>query len=104
MVSSELRQSIKQRLTKQYGSRLHRVILFGSEARGDVTPDSDIDLLVALDGEVDYVAELKTMLACLFDLERQTLRILSPHPASAQDFESGSSALFRSVLREGTDL
>lgn len=30
-----------------------RVILFGSQARGDATPDSDVDLLVLFDGSVD---------------------------------------------------
>lgn len=30
-----------------------RVILFGSQARGDAGPDSDVDLLVVFDGDVD---------------------------------------------------
>ncbi|MBU0616808.1 MAG: nucleotidyltransferase domain-containing protein, partial [Planctomycetes bacterium] len=29
--------------------RLHQVILFGSRARGDAEPDSDMDVLVILD-------------------------------------------------------
>jgi predicted nucleotidyltransferase len=31
--------------------RPRRIILFGSQARGDATPDSDIDLLVVLDDD-----------------------------------------------------
>lgn len=31
-----------------------RAQLFGSAARGELTPNSDIDLLVELDGKVDY--------------------------------------------------
>ena len=38
-----------------------RVILFGSQARGDAGPDSDIDLLVILDD--DAPAELTTLAA-----------------------------------------
>ncbi|MEK6721679.1 MAG: nucleotidyltransferase domain-containing protein [Chloroflexota bacterium] len=30
-----------------------RVILFGSQARGDASPDSDVDLLVVFDEKVD---------------------------------------------------
>jgi predicted nucleotidyltransferase len=33
-----------------YGERLESVHLFGSRARGDAHPDSDVDLLVVLDG------------------------------------------------------
>jgi uncharacterized protein len=41
--------------------RPQRVILFGSHARGDAGPDSDIDLLVILDD--DTPAEMATLAA-----------------------------------------
>lgn len=37
---------------REFGVR--RAQLFGSAARGELTPTSDIDLLVDLDGPVDY--------------------------------------------------
>ncbi|MFI5403079.1 MAG: nucleotidyltransferase domain-containing protein [Planctomycetota bacterium] len=37
-----------RRLREHFGDRLARVVLFGSRARGDVTEESDIDLLVLL--------------------------------------------------------
>lgn len=39
-------------------ARPNKVILFGSYARGDVTPDSDLDLMVILPGQPDKVAEM----------------------------------------------
>jgi predicted nucleotidyltransferase len=36
----------------------NKVILFGSYARGDSTPDSDLDLMVILPGHPDKVAEM----------------------------------------------
>jgi predicted nucleotidyltransferase len=39
-------------------ARPTRIILFGSHARGDARPDSDIDLLVVLEGLHDRVAEM----------------------------------------------
>ena len=34
---------------RHFGKRLHSIRLYGSAARGDWTPDSDIDILVLLD-------------------------------------------------------
>jgi predicted nucleotidyltransferase len=41
------------RLQETCGNRLQQVVLFGSKARGDSDPESDIDLLVVLQGELD---------------------------------------------------
>jgi uncharacterized protein len=38
-----------KRIVKKF--RPHQVILFGSQARGDAGPDSDVDLLVVMDFE-----------------------------------------------------
>lgn len=36
-------------IKKIYGSHLQRIILYGSYARGDFRPDSDIDIMILLD-------------------------------------------------------
>ena len=47
MVLEEFKREIK----KLYGKRLRDIILYGSWARGDATEDSDIDVLVILEGK-----------------------------------------------------
>lgn len=41
---------LQRRLAGRFGPRLQRYVLFGSQARGTARPDSDVDLLVVVDG------------------------------------------------------
>jgi predicted nucleotidyltransferase len=44
-------QTLLQRLQRDYGQTVQQTILFGSKARGDSEPDSDIDILIIVDEE-----------------------------------------------------
>jgi predicted nucleotidyltransferase len=44
---------LENQLRALYGQRLVRLVLFGSQARGDADEGSDIDVLVVLGGPVD---------------------------------------------------
>ena len=41
-----------------YGPQLVHLLLYGSQARGEATAESDIDVLVVLQGSVDPGAEI----------------------------------------------
>jgi predicted nucleotidyltransferase len=49
VIASGVVDELKKRLAAAYGERLHAVVLFGSEVRGDSRPDSDIDVLAVLE-------------------------------------------------------
>ena len=49
---------LKRELRSLYGDRLVKLILFGSHARGEANPDSDIDLLAVLKSPVSQVQEI----------------------------------------------
>ncbi len=57
----EIARQVANDLRPLYGDRLRRVLLFGSWARGDAHPESDIDLLVVLDRVDSPWAELERM-------------------------------------------
>jgi predicted nucleotidyltransferase len=57
----EIAAAAARDLRRLYGGRLRNVLLFGSWARGDAHPESDIDLLVVLDGIESVWDELRRM-------------------------------------------
>ena len=49
-----LRKELREALADLFGSQLETLYLYGSQARGDAKPDSDIDVLVVLKDDFDY--------------------------------------------------
>lgn len=47
---------IVQRTIEAFGNDVNRIILYGSCARGDFTPESDIDMMIILDCNRDYLS------------------------------------------------
>ena len=101
MLKKELLEEIKACLVAAYQDRLGGVVLYGSEARGDTSSDSDIDVLVLLYGPVDYGHDLETNLNVLYPLSLQLGRRISAKPVIASEYESVDCPLYRNVHREG---
>ena len=55
-----------------------KTILYGSEARGDARPDSDIDLLILVDGDTMTLAQEEEITLPLYELELRTGVSISP--------------------------
>lgn len=82
-------------LDKLYGDRIERVVLFGSQARGDAQGDSDYDVAVFLRDLTDRWRDLRTEMIgeAFFDAK--------PYPAGA--YRDGSP-LMHEIRRDGIDL
>ncbi|MEK7408221.1 MAG: nucleotidyltransferase domain-containing protein [Acidobacteriota bacterium] len=62
MTQEQLRNllaELKTGLAALYGERMRAMYLYGSYARGEADPDSDVDLLIVLDRIGSYWGELK---------------------------------------------
>ncbi|MFM8332362.1 MAG: nucleotidyltransferase domain-containing protein [Candidatus Methylumidiphilus sp.] len=90
-------------LEQLYGDRIERVVLFGSQARGDARPDSDYDVAIFLRSLDDRWAELDKLahLRVSFLDETGVFFDALPYPAAAyQD----RTPLMHEIRREGIRL
>ena len=55
----KLLKELKEGLVRIYADKLKAVYLYGSYARGEASSDSDIDVLVVLKGDFNYIEMLK---------------------------------------------
>jgi len=101
MTPEEIIQQIKVRLSSKYGRRLHGVVLYGSEARRESGPDSDIDVLVLLEGPVDYGRDLEANLDALYPLSLELGRRISAKPVDASEYDAVDCPLYRQARTEG---
>ena len=102
MTQSELLQRIKERLQELYGARFRGLVLYGSVARGDDGPDSDIDLLCLLEGKVEN--ELSRIHDVTHPLQSEFLdcggRLFSIIPVNEKDYQR-RIPLYMEARKEG---
>ena len=84
-----------------YSERLVRMVLFGSQARGDAVPGSDIDVLVVLQGPVDPGEEIARTGEETASLSLEHDVVISRVFVSADQFSDERSPLILNVRREG---
>lgn len=78
-------------------------ILYGSEARGDARPDSDIDVLVLLEGDKRDLKREETVSGELYDIELATGVLISPMIMLRKQWENRpfKTPFYINVMNEG---
>lgn len=93
--------TLRSHLEQLYGDRLVQVILYGSQARGDANPDSDIDVLIVLREPLDPSQEIKRTSKFIVQLCLENNVLISRAFASSDQVEAEQSPFFINVRREG---
>jgi uncharacterized protein len=94
-------------LRERFGARVSEVVLFGSHARGTAHEESDVDVLVAVDGLTDTERVEAIDLAYWVDHRAPDWVGLSPLVYSTEQvlrLRRGGRRLLRDVDREGLRL
>lgn len=81
-------------------------ILYGSQARGDAMPDSDIDVLILLDGEQLSDERQDRVVSPLYDIEWETGVQISPMVMLRKTWENRpfKTPFYVNVINEGIEI
>jgi predicted nucleotidyltransferase len=90
-------------LDEAYGSRLERVVLFGSRARGDGAPESDYDIAVFLNELADRWSEFDRLADIETDILSDTGAVIHAMPYRAGAYRE-RTPLMAEIRRDGLDL
>jgi uncharacterized protein len=95
---------LREYLQQEYQERLDQVIVFGSHARHESTPDSDIDVLIVLQDPVDASQELKRTSQFIAQLCLNHDLLIARLFMGRSRFESENSPLLRNIRSDGIAL
>jgi predicted nucleotidyltransferase len=95
----------RRALEGRFGGRLREVVLYGSQARGTAHQESDVDVLVVVDGLTDEENAAVARLAYFVDAEPGQAWVgiepLAMSTAHAEDLRSRERLLMLDIEREG---
>jgi predicted nucleotidyltransferase len=102
--TQQIVRQLKNSLVALYGARLRRVVVYGSQARGDTDQFSDIDVLVVLKGPVQPAAEIARTGEIVAELSLQFNAVISCLFMDEDRYLNRAGPLLRNIRREGVSV
>jgi predicted nucleotidyltransferase len=99
-IPKQLLAELKRELKLIYGNQLLGVYLFGSYARGEQDPESDLDILIVLRDYDSYSAEVKRTGRLISRLSLEHGISISRKFIRQMDWKKGDSLLIRNIRDE----
>lgn len=103
----EMLAELTEALFHVYGDKLKTIVLYSSVARGTQTEDSDIDIMVLIDGNNDELRQYDDKLNDVStDFSLKYLKVLSVVDISYQEYEDwrNPSPFYKNISEEGVIL
>jgi len=101
IIRDEMLQVIIKRIVEV--ANPERIIMFGSSARGEMNPNSDVDLLVIKDGDFNYYRLLDDIYMNLFGVGIGVDVILTT-PKQVEKYKDISYLVIAPAVREGKEV
>ncbi len=92
---------VKVYLIKMYGGKIKKAILYGSYVRGEVTKDSDIDILVLIDQSLNPSQVRESLSDLLFDILLEEGEHISVIAVPKCFYDNYNSPFILNVKKEG---
>jgi len=92
---SPILKQLRYQIEILYQDRLHSLILFGSQARGDANVDSDIDILIVLKDDIDSWTEIKRTGGIILQMCLDHSILVSSLFVSVKQFITQDTALYQ---------
>ena len=94
-------RALRSEMARVLGDRLEQILLFGSQARGEARPDSDIDILVVVREDYDYADLIRRTSSIIAALSLRYDVVISRAFVSRERYEREQSPFLLNVRREG---
>ncbi|MFZ5921230.1 MAG: nucleotidyltransferase domain-containing protein [Chloroflexota bacterium] len=94
-------RALQKELKDTLGERVEKIILYGSQARGDARDDSDIDVLIVLKDDFKYGTMLKKTSKAVAKLSLDNDVVISRAFVTRQQYEQSKIPFLMNVRREG---
>jgi predicted nucleotidyltransferase len=101
MAVKRILREFKQEIIKVYGRSLKKIILYGSWARGQATSESDIDILLVLEGKIVPGKEIDRIIDIVSNINLKYGVLISVYPVSERKYLKTDSPLLLNIRREG---
>jgi len=94
-------REVKSRLVDVYGDGIRHVILFGSQARGDATPESDVDVAIVIRDDLNPREVERSLDQFLWDVVVDEGELIVTIAMNESKFRDAHASCIMNIKSEG---